>query len=197
MKKLLLIGIVLTALLGFFLWKMLGTDEVLIPKPKGYFRIDLPPSAYRNFEASCPFTIPVSEFATIELFDNKMKGDSCRFNIFYPKLNARIHCTFLPIDGNINDLVGDAYGFAAKHEMKASAIERIWIESPERDVFGIQYNIEGGAASPVQFFLTDSTQHFFRGALYFDFAPNPDSLPPVLKFIRNDIQKITDEIAWR
>jgi gliding motility-associated lipoprotein GldD len=103
----------------------------------------------------------------------------------------------LPIDGNINDLVGDAYGFAAKHEMKASAIERIWIESPERDVFGIQYNIEGGAASPVQFFLTDSTQHFFRGALYFDFAPNPDSLAPVLKFIRNDIQKITDEIAWR
>lgn len=197
MKKILIFVILLTVLMGIVLWRMLGQEEVLIPKPKGYFRIDLPSAGYRKFDAQCPFTIPVSEFASVELFDNQIKGDSCRFNLFYPKLNARIHCTFLPVNGNINELVGDAYAFAAKHEMKASAIERMWIEDNERNVFGIQYNIEGGAASPVQFFLTDSTQHFFRGALYFDFAPNPDSIAPVLKFIQRDIQKITDEIQWR
>jgi gliding motility-associated lipoprotein GldD len=197
MKKALIIGVLVTIVVAFSLWKMLGPQEVAIPKPKGYFRIDLPAATYRNFEGQCPFVMPVSEFATVELFDNKKENDSCRFNIYYPKLKARIHCTFLPVNGNINDLVRDSYGFAAKHEMKASAIERVWIEDPKRAVFGIQYNIEGGAASPVQFFLTDSTLHFFRGALYFEFSPNPDSIAPVLQFIKQDIQKITDEMVWK
>jgi gliding motility-associated lipoprotein GldD len=197
MRKAFVIGIVITAISAFSLWKMLGSPEVPVPKPKGYFRIHLPEPSYRNFEGACPFSLPVSEFATVELLDDKTSGDSCRFNIFYPKLKARIHCTFLPVSGNIHELARDAYGFAAKHEMKASAIERFWIEDPSRDMFGVQYNIEGGAASPVQFFLTDSTQHFFRGALYFDFAPNPDSIAPVLQYIKRDIQKITDEMSWR
>jgi gliding motility-associated lipoprotein GldD len=197
MKKTLYVFVILAVLLSLGLWRMLGNEEIAIPKPKGYFRIDLPSPHYRNFDGGCPFSIPISEYATVELFDNKSNNDSCRFNIFYPKLNARIHCTFLPVSGNINDLVSDAYGFASKHEMKASAIDRVWIEHPENKVFGIQYNIQGNAASPIQFFLTDSTQHFFRGALYFECSPNADSIAPVLNFIQKDITKITEALTWK
>lgn len=197
MKKILTIATLLTIITALFLWNLIGEEKVSIPKPKGYFRIDLPEVHYREYTASCPFSIPISDFATIELFDKTVQQDSCRFNIFYPKLKARIHCTYLPINGNVNNLVGDAYGFAAKHEMKASAIDRVWIEYPEKNVFGIQYNIEGDAASPIQFFLTDSTAHFFRGALYFECHPNPDSIAPVLSFIQKDIDQITKGIVWR
>jgi hypothetical protein len=59
------------------------------------------------------------------------------------------------------------------------------------------YFIEGsGAASPCQFFLTDSSTHFVRGALYFDFQPNNDSLAPVIKLIENDIRELVGTLKW-
>ena len=56
---------------------------------------------------------------------------------------------------------------------------------------------EGDAASNVQFFLTDSSQHFLRGALYFFNPPNPDSIAPVLQFVRGDIDHIAQTLVWR
>jgi gliding motility-associated lipoprotein GldD len=186
---LLILGIVVYALL-------LRTPETTFPKPIGYFRIDLPQPQYRTYEAPCAFSIPVSQFATIEQLDQS-QSDSCRFNIFYPKLKARIHCTYLPVSNNIHDLVVDAYTFAAKHEMKASAIEKSLIEEEERKVFGIRYRIEGEAASPLQFFVTDSTTHYLRCALYFESAPNPDSIAPVYQYIERDMDELIKKVLWR
>jgi gliding motility-associated lipoprotein GldD len=186
---LLILGIVVFALL-------LRTPETTFPKPIGYFRIALPHPQYRTYDAPCAFSIPVSQFATIEQMD-RGESDSCRFNIFYPKLKARIHCTYLPVSGNINDLVVDAYTFASKHEMKASAIEKSLIEEEERKVFGIRYRIEGEAASPLQFFVTDSTAHYLRCALYFESAPNPDSIAPVYQYIERDMDELIKKVQWR
>jgi gliding motility-associated lipoprotein GldD len=58
--------------------------------------------------------------------------------------------------------------------------------------------VEGsGAASPLQFFVTDSSKHFLRGALYFTVKPNNDSLQPVIKFIKEDINRFIDTFEWR
>ena len=70
------------------------------------------------------------------------------------------------------------------------------IEDPEREVYGILYDVEGEVASQLQFFLTDSTDYFFRGALYFNCRPNPDSLAPVLNFIHSDVEKLIETITW-
>jgi gliding motility-associated lipoprotein GldD len=101
------------------------------------------------------------------------------------------------VGNRFDELVNDAYGFAAKHEMKASGLRRTMVSDSARDVHGIIYDIEGDAASNVQFFMTDSTQHFLRGALYFFNAPNPDSIAPVLEFLRRDIDRIAQTIDWR
>ena len=45
----------------------------------------------------------------------------------------------------------------------------------------IQYN------TPLNFYLTDSNRHFFRGALYFNAKTDSDSIKPVYEFIRTDI----------
>jgi gliding motility-associated lipoprotein GldD len=97
----------------------------------------------------------------------------------------------------LNDLIDDAYGFAAKHEMKATALRRTLVSDTLRHVHGILYDIEGDAASNVQFFLTDSSHHFLRGALYFFNPPNPDSIAPVLQFVRGDIDHIAQTLVWR
>jgi gliding motility-associated lipoprotein GldD len=101
------------------------------------------------------------------------------------------------VKNRLPQLIEDAYGFAAKHEMKASALRRTLVSDSLRDVHGIIYDIEGDAASNVQFFLTDSTQHFLRGALYFFNPPNPDSIAPVLAFVRGDIDRLAQTLVWR
>jgi gliding motility-associated lipoprotein GldD len=197
MKKIFIFSVLILTLLSILFFFMLKDSAPSVPKPIGYFRIDLPNHEYREFKAEAPFTIPVSVYAKVELLDKIQKSNYCQFNIYYPRLKARIHCTYLSVLNNIDELVADAYTFASKHEMKASAIEREMIDFPERNVFGIQYRIEGEAASPLQLFLTDSTSKFLRCALYFESAPNPDSIAPVYQYIERDIQYLSEHIKWR
>jgi len=193
-------GILLTAAIALVViiavW-MFSSDYTAIPKPRGYFRIDLPQQQYRSYESECPLTMDVSQAAQLELFRDRVSPDSCWFNIYYPKLNARVHCSYIQVNGRLNALIDDAYGFAAKHEMKASALRRTMVADSTRKVYGIVYDIEGDAASNLQFFLTDSTDHFLRGALYFFNAPNADSIAPVLDFVRADVMRLTETIRWR
>lgn len=168
-----------------------------IPRPRGYFRIDLPEKSYRVYETTCPLQMEVPNYAKLELFKDKMSSDSCWFNVYFPKFNARIHCSYMPVNNNMDRLLHDAYGFAAKHEMKATALKRTIISDSLNQVYGIVYDIEGEAASQLQFFLTDSTSHFFRGSLYFFNAPNPDSIAPVLDFLREDVMHLTETIRWK
>ena len=172
-------------------------EPAAIPKPQGFFRIDLPEHDYQRYESECPLTFDLSKAAKAELFRDRLSVDSCWFNIYYPRLNARVHCSYMQVNGRLDALIEDAYGFAAKHEMKASALRRTMISDSLRDVHGIIYDIEGDAASNVQFFLTDSTNHFLRGALYFFNPPNPDSIAPVLQFVRDDIDRIAQTLEWR
>ncbi len=83
------------------------------------------------------------------------------------------------------------------HITKADAINEQMIIDPERKVYGILYDLKGSTATAVQFFVTDSTKHFFRGSLYFFAEPNPDSLAPVNEFFREDIIHIIETLKWK
>lgn len=193
-KNLLAVGV---AFLAVFAWFWFTSDESAVPKPRGHFRIALPTAEYLSYASECPVKMEVSTAAKVELFRDRLSADSCWFNIYYPRLNARIHCSYMQVNGRLDALIDDAYGFAAKHEMKASALRRTMVSDSLRDVHGIIYDIEGDAASNVQFFFTDSSEHFLRGALYFFNPPNPDSIAPVLQFVRGDINRLAQTLEWR
>lgn len=194
-RALIIVSLVAIALVAYLVMQS-GRDEG-IPKPRGYFRIELPEKSYVPFESACPLNLELPAYSKVEILRNQPSGDSCWFNVFYPRFNARIHCTYLPVGNNLEGMIRDAYGFAASHEMKASGIRRTMMNDPERKVYGLLYDIEGDAASQVQFFITDSTSHFFRGSLYFFNPPNPDSIAPVLSFIREDIIHMGETLHWR
>jgi gliding motility-associated lipoprotein GldD len=196
-KSTFILGLLGLIAIGWFLYRSFQEDEIPSPKPRAYFRINMPPHEYRDYSGDCDFILPVSSFATVEKVNKLNVGDTCRFNLYYPKLKARIHCTYLPVSGNIHQLVEDAYGFATQHEMKADAIVRHDIEEKEHQVFGIWYELQGASASPIQFFTTDSTHHFLRGALYFQCPPNPDSLAPSLTYIQDDIKYLIKQMRWK
>jgi hypothetical protein len=68
-----------------------------------------------------------------------------------------------------------------KHTSKATEIQDSLMKT-NSGLTGVWFNVGGNAATAKQFFVTDSTKHFLRGALYFDTTPNEDSLGIVNDF---------------
>ena len=168
------------------------------PRPYGYHRIDIPEYGYQLFDlAGYPYRF---EFAEIARIDTALDyAEPYWVDIFYPTLNARIHCSYKPITRNpgLGKLTDDAIRFVFDHAIKAEAIPEQGFSHPEQRVYGVYYDLEGNTASPVQFFLTDSTHHFFRAALYYNAIPDADSLAPVNEVMRRDIHHLIESFRWQ
>jgi len=168
------------------------------PKPKGYFRIIYPEKKYQQFDGSAPFSFEYPVYANMEADEGRnVKKDW--FNMHFTQFNAYLHLTYYDVTNRAayDEMVEDARKLAFKHTIKASAIDQKLINYPDRKIYGIYYAIEGNTASSVQFFLTDSAKHYFRGALYFNERPQYDSIEPVVKFIKKDIDKMISTFKWK
>jgi gliding motility-associated lipoprotein GldD len=172
-----------------------GGDPV--PKPRGYFRIDLPQKKYVLFDSTYPFTFEYPVYAKI-IPDVDRNAEPYWMNIEFPKFKGKVHLSYKTINRNLSKYADDAYNLAMKHIPKASNIEDERITFMDHKVYGVIYNIEGeGAASPYQFFVSDSLTHFVRGALYFNVKPNNDSLAPVIEFLKTDIRHLLKTFQWK
>lgn len=185
----------------FFLASILAactSETVNIPKPKGYFRIKFPQKAYQTYRGGCPFTFDYPVYAQMAV-DEDRNAKPCWNNLNFDQFNAQLHLTYYGVfsEKNYNEMTESARTLAMKHTIKANAIDQKLISYPERKVYGIYYAIEGNTASAVQFFLTDSAKHYLRGALYFNERPQYDSIQPVIKFIKKDIDRMIETFKWK
>lgn len=172
-------------------------ESVQAPKPRGYFRIDFPDHAYNNFSpADCPFYFDVPTYTVVVNDSAKMK-EKCWMNIEFPGYKATIYLSYRSVNNDIAQLTDDCRNMAMKHTAKASAIEESQFVDRKNSVYGLKYSLKGNAASPVQFWLTDSTNHFLRGSLYFYAVPNADSIAPVLDFVKADIDHLIESLRWK
>ena len=166
------------------------------PKPRGYFRIELPEKSYKLFdEPGYPYSFEYADIATVVPL--KSDKDSFWIDIVYPKLNATIYGSYKKINNNLRTISEDSRTFVYKHTVKAEDIPETRYENEDRRMYGILYQIKGNTASNVQFVLTDSIRHFFRGALYFNVTPNKDSLAPVEQYIQDDIIHLVETMQWK
>ncbi len=171
-------------------------DEISIPKPKGYFRIDMPKKEYRVYDSLCPYSFDMPLYSFID--NDKHKGaDPCWLNLHFPKFNAQVHLSYKIITNNLDTILEQSRDFAIKHQIKATGLEETVIIRPEAKVYGLVYDIAGNTASNLQFYLTDSTHHFIRGALYFNSVPNIDSQKVVIDFIRKDVERMITSFKWK
>lgn len=187
-------------ILGFILLSC--NSEYTAGKKKGYFKIDFPQKEYTVFDQSgYPYTFEYPVYASVTkdstFFDDKA-GDWW-INIDIPRFNGRIHVSYKAINAqnSFDSLVRDGFKMAYKqHVNMASGINDSLMETPN-GVEGIYFSLGGNTATANQFFLTDSTRHFLRGALYFDAAPNADSLGIVNDFLKKDLQHLINTLRWR
>ena len=166
------------------------SDEVL-PKPKGYLSLKYPKNSYKNLELQRPYFFEVSTFAKIKNERNNW------MKIEYPKLKATLNITYRPIENNLKELVTESEKLVYKHAVKAEEIITKNFEDFEKRVFGSMQEISGNAASQIQFHLTDSTNNFIRGALYFYAKPNYDSILPAVAYIKKDIIHLVETLKWK
>lgn len=164
-----------------------------IPKPRGYFRIDLPEKQYKTYNDDCPFVFELPVYS----FIIKEQEEYCWMDLYFPLNQATVYMTYKPINNDLNAHIEDSREFAYKHVVKADAIEEVVFANDTIKVYGMIYNLKGNTASSVQFYLTDSSNHFIRGSLYFNVAPNKDSLAPVIDFIREDIVHLMETFHWK
>ena len=190
------------ALLIIFLSGIVGCEDVsYTPKPRTYPRIIFPEKAYEIYNTACPFRFQYPKYGRVErdtVFLGKKAPSDCWFNVQVESLNAVVHCSYYPIGGKntLEKLRNDAYELAGKHNVKADYIDELPVNKPNH-VSGFVFNIEGQAASPFQFYLTDSTHHFLRGALYINANVKGDSLKPVIEFMKTDVLEMINTFEWK
>lgn len=184
--------IAIAALLLLFI----ACDGDYLPKPRGYFRIDLPEKKYTWYDTLCPFRFEMPVYARIEKTDDPT-DDPCSFNIGFPAFRAKFYMSYKTGREHIPGYIEDCHKFVYKHTIKADAInEKMYIDTLKK-MYGVMYEIKGNAASALQFFMTDSTDHFLRGSLYFDAIPNKDSLFPVIRFLQEDMIRMIETLEWK
>ena len=171
--------------------------KVSSPRPYGYYRITPPDTAYVPFEAqypSYPYAFALSQNAVVR--PRTDVAEPYWINLYYPALDATIHCSYKPVHNNLRELTNDALEFVYRNASFASAIPERDYTHPEVRVYGVLFDLEGNTASSCQFFVTDSTNHFFRASVYCNCPPNADSLAPVYEYLRKDVIKMVETFNW-
>ena len=186
----------------YSLWTMaVSCNSSFTPRPRGYYKINFPEKKYQVFEgAEYPYSFEYPVYAKV-VKDSTFFGEDTEnpwwINIDFPQFNGRIYVSYKEIGKNKFDtLVKQAFALTGKHTSRAYSIDDSLLATPNH-VHGVFFTVGGEVATANQFFLSDSTRHFFRGALYFDATPNADSLGIVNKFLVEDMKHLINTFKWR
>ena len=187
-----------TLLLFLSILAFAACKKTFPPKPRGYPHMELPTRAYKTLRAEYPYSFEYSVHAEVRKHRSG-QAEPYWIDIVYPAFDATVELTYKPLSRNPQKLVkieSDARRLAYKHRVRAYAIEsrRIKTASGREAVI---FELEGEVPSQFQFYTTDSTRHFLRGAVYFNTALKNDSLVPVIAYIRTDMLHLLNTLTWK
>ena len=175
-----------------------GGEIDYVPKPHAFNRIDLPEPKYQSLDQTYPYYFEYSSHAHIRP-DSSSIAEPYWIHIIYPKFKANVQLTYKSVQSDpqfFAEYIDDAHTLISKHMIKASAIEESVIKTPHNKTVAV-YELEGEVPSQFQFYISDSTKHFLRGALYFRTATKNDSLAPVIDFIKKDLIHLLNTCQWQ
>lgn len=176
-------------------------NEDYKPKPKAELRLEYPEPKYVPDNLKLPFSFDknlLAEKTTLKPIQSTTK--SYGVNLEYPTLKGTIFLTYKAIENNpknLNDFLNDAQKFTLEHTQKADEIPAYPFENKTKKVYGMLSEVKGNVASPAQFYVTDSTNHFLTGSIYFYTKPNYDSIYPAAQYLQNDIKRIMESLQWK
>lgn len=167
-------------------------DYEYYPKPISGQKVSFPEKSYQKYTSDCQFSFDIPTYANIDTASEKL----CNANLIFPDFKATLFLTYVPIDTNLFYNIEYSRKLAYEHSIMADAIEEAVVKNEDNHTYGMKYRIKGDAASNYQFYVTDSNANFLRGALYFNTAPNYDSLKPSLDYMEEDFDHLINSIEW-
>ena len=182
----------------FLVFVIVSCEKTYTPKSKAYNRLDLPKRSYVALPDSLPYTFDISTSAKI-LRDSSYIAERYWIDLYYPEIVANVQITYKPLNNDVEllkELVNDAYKLTSKHQIKAYAINENVMITPSGKT-AVVAELEGEVPSQLQFFITDSTANFLRGALYFRTSTKNDSLAPAIEYIKIDIMRMLNTLEWK
>ena len=171
-------------------------DELYIPKPPTYLRLELPGHKYSSYTDDCPYVLPVSEIFKVESVSNG-REKTCHKDIDLGPLNGTIHLTYIDMVEPLGTYVNFVNDKIDEHKVKATAINDAKIIIPENKVYCTFFELEGNVASPFQFYMTDSVNNFASAVVYFNSTPNYDSIKPSLEYLKIDLEYMINNFQWK
>jgi len=169
------------------------------PKPLAYPRVEFPEKNYTLFSpGNCPFQFEVPAYSRMDV-DQDKNTEPCWYNMQFPVYNATLHISYKPIANleTFDSIYEDTRVLTMKHFERADQIEEIDISNEEQDVYGLIYTLKGNTATNFNFFITDSANHFLRGALYFNTHTKQDSVRPAFDYMVQDVYQMIRTARWK
>lgn len=189
-------------------------------RPKGYFKIEFPEHKYELFnQPGFPYSFEYPAYAKVvkdSTYFESAPENPFWVNIEFPQFNGKIFLSYKIIGGKaiykvkdangiyhdsigINQfdrMVNDAFNLTNKNQVMSTSIKDSLFRT-RNGVSGVFFRVGGNAATSKQFFVSDTSKNFLRGALYFDVTPNYDSLKPVQDFLQADMDHIINSFRWK
>lgn len=178
-------------IVAVFFFLLVSCADEATPKPNCQLSLEYPNATYDKLASKCNFEFDVNTLSNVS------SNEGCALEVHYPKMKATLYLTYKPVNNNIDKLLRDAQKLTYEHVIKADDILEQPFINVEDKVYGMFYEVGGNAATNVQFYVTDSTNNFVTGSLYFYAKPNFDSILPAANYIKADIRKIMETMKWK
>jgi gliding motility-associated lipoprotein GldD len=191
-------SLILLSLLMISLFSCDEDESDGTPRPRGYFRIDLPEKKYNSYNAECPFSFEIPEYAKMYL-SAAPNSEPCWRDLYFGQFRSTLYLSYSEVknDSMLAMLINQSWELVEAHNKMSMGGKDSTIIRPDAKVYGNVISLGGNAASQMQFYVTDSLHHFLRGSLYFYAAPNKDSIEPVLNYLKKDIFHIVQTLQWK
>ena len=195
-------------------------NSVYTSRPKGYFEIEFPKHQYKLFDKpGFPYRFEYPVYARVvqdSTYFDAAPENPFWVNIEFPQFDGKIFLSYKAVGGKafykvkdangvyhdstgINEfdrMVDDAFNLTNKNQVMSTSIKDSLFHT-RNGVTGVFFRVGGNAATSKQFFLSDTSKNFLRGALYFDATPNYDSLKPVQDFLQVDMDHLINTFRWK
>lgn len=165
-------------------------NNVNLPKQKAYFAPEFEIPTYKKISLDCNYSFNINSQASI----NNIKN--CNYEIYYKNLNAKIFINQIVLSKSIEKLLNTFNQKINENSRLSDQIIQSNYVNIDKKIYSKLYSFVGNSPSNIQFYVTNQTDKFLTGSLFFETEPNYDSLFPYIDYIRNDIKKMVDSFRW-
>ena len=157
------------------------------PKPKAFIKLDFPEKVYEKLDVNCSFIFEFPVYSKL-----LKKENSCSMDLSFPMQNGVLYISYFALDNNLASHTQQSIKLAYKHKVRGVGS----ISNSSLTAHGMFYDFDQTSAKAAQFHLTDSINHFFFGALYFN-TEVCDSILPINIFLKEDILHLIETFRWK